>query len=544
MLTGAEGLSFDDFFPQSAAPPRRDSVRSSFIHPLVSVSSTSSSESSLDDINLRFSGLGISLDFPSPPYEGNCVTPTVTKRREHSPTSSIASTHTTSSSGSSVKASLSTPPTSDDECTSRLKRAPTCKSHRASIVYTKSTTDLRQSVSPSFEEDCWTEEDAAWFAEDISDIITLASPLPPSFPMEQQGRARPDSVMPPPRSLEARGRQSKIFSPAPPAGAKQTPKGPSLQLDPMFPARKRSFRIPDHLPPPPPSPPTHRQSTMEEETDDLLAQLARAALNSGFIGTNLIIPGPESSSTPPTPSSGYIVTASPTHERQRPPPRMSIPADISDSFDDGAMSDEFDGDVYLSVPQHTNSYPAWPSSPGSVSIYSQPSMVLSPASPVSVDFDFDIVISSESDVRGSDSPFSPTMPDSPEIMRSNGSHTAPERTLRSRWSSSTLGSLAERQAAQSSSSSWIPRFNLSPSKKNKNKVAPVSATTTSAKRSSALKSPLSPTSKKLSFDLDGGLQRRDSRSSRMSDGASDSGDSSTSSGLRRKPIPVEIFMRT
>ncbi|OBZ77479.1 hypothetical protein A0H81_02701 [Grifola frondosa] len=65
VLTGAEGLTFDDFFPMSSAPtPPRPAPAPPLFGPATSC------ESPLDDINLRFSGLGISsrtldtVDFP------------------------------------------------------------------------------------------------------------------------------------------------------------------------------------------------------------------------------------------------------------------------------------------------------------------------------------------------------------------------------------------------------------------------------------------------------------------------------------------------
>ncbi|EMD34655.1 hypothetical protein CERSUDRAFT_116832 [Gelatoporia subvermispora B] len=558
VLTGVEGLTFDDFFPATAAPalrPLSPPPRPAPPPPLF----TPTLESPLDDINLRFSGLGISLDFPSPPSDNSRlsrfpVSPSVAsittpvRRRESSPTPSVSSSTTSSttlsaSSSESKKVHI-TPPTSDDDeshspMQCNLARAPTFKSHRASVLYTKSMSDLKQSepqvASDDEHEDI--DEDAEWFARDISDVITLATPLPPSFPHPpstppsgKDPRARPDSILPPPRK-DGRSRYSKALPIAP----LPSPTGPSVQLDPTFPTRKR-FTLPERAPPPPPlkltPPPVERPLvSMEAETDALLAQLASAALNAGFLGTGLTGTGNTlAPSAPPTPSSSFLVPVN--SARLRPSPRVSLPTDIADLADAEDCASE------------SAAIQIWPSTPTSFSIYSQPSgstasLPLSPFSAISFVIDLDSPLE---DVSPSALPESPA----PTVSSYTGSaedtlSVEPERTLRSRWSTSTLGSLAEHQGG---SVSWLPRFNLSPTKRNKAKPAksipaPKAPSTPSK---SATKLPLSPALKR-SFEVEARLTRRDSRSSRMSDTGSDSGESTTSSGLRRKPIPVEIFMR-
>ncbi|KAJ3524922.1 hypothetical protein NM688_g8479 [Phlebia brevispora] len=84
------------------------------------------------------------------------------------------------------------------------------------------------------------------------------------------------------------------------------------------------------------------------------------------------------------------------------------------------------------------------------------------------------------------------------------------------------------------------RFNLgsgSPTKKEKTRSSGRPSFSRPSLKLSLKSSPTSPTFKRSS-----NLERRESCNSRMSDCGSDSGDSTASSGLRRKPIPVEIFM--
>lgn len=515
VLTGAEGLTFEDFFPVPDTPPRPAPAP-----PLYQTEKPS--ESPLDEINLRFSGLGIELDFPSPPAD---VLSLPNRHRQQSPSPSVSSTVTSGSSSSRSSATGKTPVTpltSDDESRPHLLRAPTCKSHRASIIYAKSMPDINACVSTgaeSYDEvDSDVDSDAEWFARDISDVVTLTSPLPPAFPISDS-RTRPDSMLPPPH--RGRSRDSKPLPTVPRLSTQATTIAigrPSAQLDPTFPERRKSFLIPSRPPPPPPIAITRcSAATMERETEELLAQLASAALNSGFLGTGLSPPRPgrlsPTCSVPSSPSSAFVVRPL---SRARPLPRMSLPADVLDYSDEtpytpGATAElevellpEADLEPEPSTPQ------LWPASPVSASVYSQPSMSAGspPLSPAS-SYSFSI------EVPGS----------------ALAADSVPERVLRSRWSSSTLGSQFERENA---SASWMARFHLSPSKRGKGK-SPAPTPTSPSKRTS--KSPL-----KRSFELER-LERRDSRSSRMSDTHSDSGDSTASSGLRRKPIPVEMFIR-
>ncbi|KAI0634708.1 hypothetical protein C8Q77DRAFT_1072154 [Trametes polyzona] len=543
VLTGVEGLTFDDFFPPSSAPrvrtPSPPPAKRIPSPPPRSAAASPASDSPLDDINLRFSGLGISLDFPPPPSAGiRTPSRSVSRRREQSPTPSNASSDV-SSSYSSPKTPCTTPPTSDDEspCKSHLARAPTFKSQRASVMFMKSMPDLsepvRKSSFCSIADDDSILEELEMIAREVSEVVTLSTPLPPTFPTtpveaSMDVRPRPDSVLPLPRK-QAGADKSRSGKPLPivPRIAIQesSAQGPSAQLDPTFPLRRRSYMVPSRPPPPPPVPKSPT-TAMEQATEELLAELANAALGAGFFGTELTVPQDgflSAESMPPTPSSQFIVT---TPSALRPPPRFAVPADIND------MADE--SPVELTVSPDLTSH-MWPSTPQSVSVYSQMTDNSPPTSPLS-SFDFEVDVSQVLSHREEASAAleNTNMRRSP----SNISLVPSERPLRSRWSSSTLGSLVEGQAH--SATSWLPRFTLSPTKKAKSKPAQTSSHSPSPlQRKNAVKSGHGA---KRSVDSDRGLTRRDSRASRMSESsASDSGESTTSSGLKRKPIPMALL---
>ncbi|PIL25563.1 hypothetical protein GSI_12371 [Ganoderma sinense ZZ0214-1] len=558
VLTGVEGITFDDFFPLSSAPRARtpSPPRRPITPPPRSVTSSPAAESPLDDINLRFSGLGISLDFPSPPATTTRI-PSLSRKREQSPSPSVTSSE---ASTCSPKTPCSTPPTSDDDESPRkasnLMRAPTFKSQRASVLFVQPMHELAEpvrkaSITSLLDDDV--SEEVAWIAQDISEFVTLASPLPPAFPVEassqSESRARPDSVLPPPR------KPSRANKPSLPRISIQdsSARGPSAQLDPTFPLKRRSYLVPSRPPPPPPvsvpvpTSPKSPVSAMERATEELLAELANAALGAGFRGTGLAVPHAQvdalsiSGSVPPSPSSQFIVTTPvtpPPSSALRPPPRSSVPADI--------LLDYCDCDSPVDTPA-SGSGQRWPTTPMSAatttataSVYSQ-TTDSAPVSPLS-SFDFDV-----SGVRPA-TPSSPAVPRRMPSTRSVGSGSDPERALRSRWSTSTLGSVADAHAH-----GWRGIFTLSPSKRGKGPSKHSHAHSNGhgngngngyaahLQRKNAVKSSHAP-----KRSMDSGVSRRDSRSSRVSESsASDSGESAASSGsgsgLRRKPIPLTLL---
>ncbi|KAF7797371.1 hypothetical protein EIP86_008566 [Pleurotus ostreatoroseus] len=385
-------------------------------------------------------------------------------------------------------------------------------------------------------------EDAAWITQQIGNAFTLITPSSPIISSNTDLHARPDSIPPPPRMRTAgRSRFSKPLPIVPRASIPPHPvRGPSIQLDPTFHAQAdRHPAIPSRLPPPPPIRIDCPSPTMEEKTEELLRLLANAALDGGFLGTGLggsLSPLPLS--VPVTPSSAYIPDT-PSHSR--PLPRISLPADIDGGLDEPAVSgDSEPSTATIDTFELDLEDSAVPRTPPSLSVYSQPSASLSadalPGSPFT--FTFEV---SELDLS---LPLTPTaIADGPSAGGVGMYDSpAPERVLRSRWSSSTLSSLVDTHQVPHSASSWMLRFNLgssSATKKDKTKSSGrPSFSRPSLKLGLPLKTPTSPPFKRSS-----GHKRRESCNSSMSDCSSDSGDSTTSSGLRRKPIPVEIFMR-
>ncbi|KAJ3555080.1 hypothetical protein NM688_g2772 [Phlebia brevispora] len=323
VLTGIEGLSFDDFFPLYDEPPRPAPIppcarpvitTPPATRPLSDFSSKSIvCDGSLDELDLKLAAPKINFDFPASPS-------TPRTSRSHSPTPSCSSSRTTSTTASSRSASSRdgpiTPLTSDDELQGPQMRAfqtPTRKPQRASMQVKKPEPLPLHAHSYEDDEDS-DAEDAAWIVQSISDAFILSTPSSPISPMLSTSnvdlRARPDSLPPPPR-MRTTGR-SRFSKPLPVVPRLSIPphsiRGPSIQLDPAFHSQaNRHPAIPSRPPPPPPIRIDCPSPTMEEKTDELLRLLANAALDSGFLGTGLSGSlSPLLPSAPVTPSSAYI----------------------------------------------------------------------------------------------------------------------------------------------------------------------------------------------------------------------------------------------
>ncbi|KAG6821127.1 hypothetical protein H0H93_006466 [Arthromyces matolae] len=148
-----------------------------------------------------------------------------------SPTPSMSSC----SSSTTVEAQSSlptTPATSDDESSSCPNSPSFCPVTVKPLVITKHnrpvlsrSTDISIKNSflslPSLEEDSDAESDFEWYSQDVSKILTLCSPAPPSFP---PSKTRPDSA---------------CISTYPPSG---TPSEglPCTQLDPSYIGHRRT----------------------------------------------------------------------------------------------------------------------------------------------------------------------------------------------------------------------------------------------------------------------------------------------------------------
>lgn len=602
VLTGVEGLTFEDFFPIHTPRPAPS--------PPTTRATSAPVQSPLDNISLRFSGLGHPFaELPTTPESHRSL-------RSSSPTPSCSSTASASTVSSTASASpacsrVLTPPTSDDEAPEslecRLSRAPTFKSHRGTIGYVPGARKQRSASEKSFVDldlgagEC---EDASWFAQDISDSFVLSS-------LETDSA----SSLKTPVASNSRAGKSRFSKPLPPAPRVSVQSLPSTQLDPTFPSKRKSY-IPNRPPPPPPiriidvdsgtdvfiappSPVSKPSPTMEEKTEELLALLANAATTT----ISLAVPaGPSRLScisnpvTPmsTTPHSCSFVVSTPTVAR--PLPRF-VPADISDVADVGdspasaefcaADIEEVDlGALELEwVPESDDEDESLPPTPRSTSpsLYSQASMPriamlselsldaipLEPATPAGSAF---FVGDDDHEFQGI------AIPDSPSVRPHDDLFSAqPDKVLRSRWSASTLAeSFAEHRASGwrgrfAFSTGWrssqsptktsfslrsptMPSFSMpkpafsTPTKKGASGgVGPSSSAMVSPpKRSGVSTTPGTSPAKPARVSPMRPLARRDSNVSLC---VSDSGDSvcsassTESNGLKRKPIPVEIFMR-
>ncbi|KAF8067679.1 hypothetical protein FPV67DRAFT_1607633 [Lyophyllum atratum] len=549
---------------------------------------TPSPEPSPDPFSLKFSD--VSLRFPHPPIP----TPSSAsfdhyRTGSESPTPSMSSSSSTSPESRSAGLPT-TPSSSDDEFSSYYSSPlPSFNPRRVSIkplVITKhnpstipgdsicSISSSALEPSKSLDEHSDAEEsDSEWYNREFSNILTLCSPLPPNFTQN----SRPDSIC-----------VSQISpSSETPTQTSSTPsqKFPSLQLDPAFPRRRRSrVSIPNYPPPPVPTLPEHLRSPPST---------------------------PAKTSIPR--SNTLTVTPPPL---RRPPPRSSIPADcilVDETFtfsDDGAS---FSFSLYDSSPTTSTPFADSPKSCYSQQSFQSPypspfpsSFPSTPTSfPSSAEEEFDFLVEDiefEGDLDSSMMlPLSlPTSPIDLEadiatgleelrsaprsqyqrmgISDARATTTSPapalpalsagddSRELRSRWSSSTLGSIREEHARRSglglAASAKLRAYFGSPSPKTK-------ATSPSSRRSGSSVSgmgsvvpttPLSPTSPAKRFgharresdvaaigygSPSQGLRRSGSVTPSVSDAGSDeSSSSSGSSGLRRKPIPVEMFLRS
>ena len=529
-----------------------------------------------DSFHLTFTDT--SFLFPHPPI----LTPT-SRIGSESPTPSM-STSDTSTTSESQSTSLPTTPSSDDEFPSYYSSAwPSFSARRASIkplVITKinpptiaedsdrSTPHLRQpfknseelqflnssSSPPSDEHSSDNESDSEWYTREFSKILTLSSCLPPSFPQQ----SRPESILVP--SATARSPMAAVA------------RYPTAQLDPAFPRRRHSrASIPPH-----PVPTTSTQTRL-----------------------------PPTTTSPRAYPRARTKTRSSALSLRRPPPRSSIPADCVFGDPDTsyyALSDDsasaFSFSMYDSLPT--------PTSPKSIYSQCSPSTLSSfPKSAISDEFEFndvDVQFATDTGIDLDNQVVTlPSLPCSPidleadiasglKELRLRGpaqendvfcaaalttGADEPQRVLRSKWSSSTLNSIRDERQRRSASAKLRAYFNTS--------INSPSSKSQSSSSSRKLTTPTTPTTPSLSPSVkrfkhprremytythtkkdlhsylgaksrDGvimgyeqtlGLKRRGSLSPSVSDVGSDDGSSSSeSAGLRRKPIPVEMFLRS
>ncbi|KAF8804440.1 hypothetical protein BYT27DRAFT_7243600 [Phlegmacium glaucopus] len=583
-----------------------------------------------DSFRLTFTDA--SFEFPHPPIP----TPTCYLRHAACDSPNQSSSSLSSSPGSQTEGMPLTPSTSDDEFGPSLTSRPVIQP----LVITKhnprpySLFDDDYAISPSLLQpfktpletltgpsaplsplspsylpqefgyqsdatsDSEPESDSEWYTKELSKIISLRSPIPPCFSL--QTPARPDSMsISSAEFLPSKRRVSKPLPPTPLSGG-----FPSPQLDPTFFPRRRASRrrgIPKYPPPPVPAFPAELSPT-----------------------------SPSSSRLSPLP-----------HSTRRPPPRSSIPADCvydladAEGAEDSSSNFSFSiYDVYLGdetdgpdSPPSSYSQPSFDDAIDGVTFDLDYTMMLPlslPATPFDLEADIAQgleqlrnspidgqqpafpLVTTDSTVQPEtsepeeahqeavaaehpqeptpqvfddvfSSPFSPTFPSHSPTSPSYP-YINEEKTLKSKWSTSTLGSIREEherrgasaklrlyfteysplksnkhasgsntnsRSKKTSSTSPIPSLSLSPL----GRKAAATASSPSAARSLPSKAHARGYSDVLVIGYGnnggGGVRRRGSLANSVSDAGSEESYSSTSSsGLRRKPIPVEMFLRS
>ncbi|KIM36700.1 hypothetical protein M413DRAFT_287357 [Hebeloma cylindrosporum] len=577
---------------------------------------SSSPEQSPDSFRLTFTDASFKFPHPPMPISGHVSSPT---RSISSLSSSPCSQH----GGMPL-----TPSTSDDESSDFLNPRPVpvlplvitkhnprpSSPHEISIspslvqAFKEPVSEADPSCYASFLEDSSDESDAEsdseWYTRQFSKILTLRSPIPPSFPLQNPSRPESMSI---PAEIIARRRVSKSLPPTPTLSYRDSLESFTGPASPS----KRSSRIPKYPPPPVPPIPVHLR--------------------------------PESTSSFTSCSKTLPTTF------RRPPPRSSIPADcdfeldVEDHADDA--SSEFSFSMYdIDLGEREGEMFQSP-----VSSYSQSSfdeeeglsaqeitfdmdypMMLPlslPASPFDLEADFamsleklrtedvevELPISAVTNPEQEISEQIPEVPQpapqpqelvvddifspvssafsfSPAPSVQFHSYPSPsaspalkhkvynddERVLKSKWSTSTLGSVREEHERRGASSKLRLYFGgQSPAKsKRTSSSAPKKVPPTPTSPFGALISPrktsrgftTSPSPPSASPSRNGhgrahsrgnsdvmvigyggggvGVRRRGSVATVSDAGSEESASSTSSSGLRRKPIPIEMFLRS
>ncbi|KAI9444035.1 hypothetical protein H4582DRAFT_2095380 [Lactarius indigo] len=425
--------------------------------------------------------------------------------RTRSPTPSLTSMSACSSNDIPM-----TPLTSDDEWpglgfSPKLRKVPAAQRVQIHpLVITKSTHALlNPDASPAdvFEftiapfsdpedEEEQDEDDVSWYARELGQLVSLASPRAPSA--SSPTSARPDSLLPPPSRPSTRtGQHSRMSKPLP--AIPRTP-GPSPQLDPTFPRRRTPSRRPSRqqLPTyPPPQPP--RTATTPSVRKSLKITVPRA------------------------------------------PPRTPLPLDVADIFDD---IDAWSIFAPSAGPRSTST-----ANSAGLAELSPPRMPHTPMSayseydPVELIVDYATLPSPQSSPSSSSvSPsLSSFLPDDDSDNDDESEYWPNEEKLRSRWSCSTVATLANRAATS-------PPTSPSPSARLRFHLGSV-ARRVRARRTGASGSdnagPKTHTRSSSEPSANSGASGEGS----VAGVRSESGHEDVESCLRRKPIPLELFLR-
>ncbi|KAH9059783.1 hypothetical protein EDB87DRAFT_743490 [Lactarius vividus] len=425
--------------------------------------------------------------------------------RTRSPTPSLTSMSACSSSDIPTP---TTPLTSDDEWPSpgpslRLRKAPAAQRVQIHpLVITKSTPILHTpDASPAdvFEftiapfsgpedEEEQDEDDVSWYARELGQLVSLASPRAPSA--ASATTPRPDSLLPPPSRASTRsGQHSRMSKPLP--AIPRTP-GPSPQLDPTFPRQRTPSRRPSRqqLPTYPPPPP------------------------------------PRTATTPSVRKSLKITVP-------RAPPRTPLPLDVADIFDDIDAWSVFAPSAGLRSTSTATSAGASELSPPRIP--HTPMSAYSQYDPVELIVDYATLPSPQLSPSSSMTPsLSSFLPD--DDSDDNESEYWPsEEKLRSRWSCSTVATLATRSAASpptSPSPSARLRFHLGSVARRVRARRTGASGSDSAVSKTHARSSSEPSANSGPNGVPVGVR-------------SESGheDADAESCLRRKPIPLELFLR-
>ncbi|KAH9047148.1 hypothetical protein EDB84DRAFT_545588 [Lactarius hengduanensis] len=458
----------------------------------------------------------------SPPVESSSSTLTTPPRptrsrdirlqsppRSRSPTPSL-----TSMSACSSNDIPTTPLTSDDEwpglgSSPRLRKAPAAQRVQIHpLVITKSTPILLTSdadpadvfeftiapFSDPEDEEEQDEDDVSWYARELGQLVSLASPRAPSA--SSATTARPDSLPPPPSRASTRsGQHSRMSKPLP--AIPRTP-GPSPQLDPTFPRQRTTSRRPSRQPLP-------------------------------------TYPAPQPPRTATTPS----IRKSLKITVPRAPPRTPLPLDVADIFDDIDAWSVFAPSAGLRSSSAATSAGAAELSPPRIP--HTPMSAYSQYDPLELIVDYATLPSPQPSPSSSMSPSPSLSPALSSFLPDDGSddeeseYWPNEEKLRSRWSCSTVATLATRAATSpptSPSPSARLRFHLGSVARRVRARRTGASGSDSAVPKTHARSSSEPNANSGSHGAVVGVR-------------SESGheDVDAESCLRRKPIPLELFLR-
>ncbi|KAF8880465.1 hypothetical protein CPB84DRAFT_1851849 [Gymnopilus junonius] len=448
----------------------------------------------------------------------------------------------------------------------------------------------------NFSEDSEQESDSEWYTRELSKVL---SPIPPSFPYQH---ARPESMSIPADTIlprPTRRRVSKALPPTPTTPTRRNSEGPIGQLEPTFRSKRvsRTRSIPKYPPPPVPPVPLQYRSSVLSLVDFQLASPSPVAAS--FAND---APRPPPRSSVPA-DCGFEVDVGEDGDESSSTFSFSMyEIDLDHCLDEDGPESPARSDVRFGLHPSAPSFFAyyafgleadinvgleklWTVEEESAA-QEQPQHAVEgvqrPPQPQEVPNDVFSSKSTSSSFSFSPSP-SPSPYHSDQPSPSPSPHRSPyyneEKMLKSKWSTSTLASVREEHERRSPSSKLRlyfgggPSSSSSPSKsKRTSQSAKKAVPSTPTSPFSALISPrrnstkghtspspapvsASPSARGrhsrgnsdvilIGYGHQPGVRRRGSVSTISDAGSEVSSSSTSSSGLRRKPIPVEMFLRS